>query len=144
MSGLNKKLKTTKIFNFSEEDKRLIIEDYLQSGLTKKEIWNKYTGRDEEHGAILYWMRKYGYISNNKEKSIIFAPKRGIMLSKNQKQESNLDFENLQLKKRIAALEKQLQESEMKSIAWQTLVEIAERELNINIKKNFNTKPSKR
>jgi len=60
------------------------------------------------------------------------------------KQELVSDFEYLQLKRRISELEKQLQESEMKSIAWQTMIEIAERELNISIKKKFNTKPFKK
>ena len=60
------------------------------------------------------------------------------------KQELVSDFEYLQLKRRISELEKQLQESEMKSIAWQTMIEIAERELNISIKKKYNTKPFKK
>ena len=60
------------------------------------------------------------------------------------KQELVSDFEYLQLKRRISELEKQLQESEMKSIAWQTMIEITERELNISIKKKFNTKPFKK
>ena len=46
-----------------------------------------------------------------------------------------LGFENLQLKKHVLELEKQLKESEMKGITYQTLIEIAERELNVNIKK---------
>ena len=55
------------------------------------------------------------------------------MDTKKQNQEIVSDFECLQLKKRISELEKQLQESEMKSIAWQTMIEIAEHDLNINI-----------
>ncbi|MCS6935930.1 MAG: hypothetical protein NZM35_12400, partial [Chitinophagales bacterium] len=57
----------------------------------------------------------------------------------NSEQES---FEILQLKKRIAELEKQLKEAEMKAIAYATMVDIAEKEFNISIKKKFNTKPS--
>jgi hypothetical protein len=121
----------------------MIIEDYLQSGLTKREIWQKHTGQSSDHGLILYWMYKYGYLSDYKEKSVTFAPKIQHMDSKHHKQVSGSedDFETLQLKKRIIELERQLQESEMKSIAWQTMVEIAEREFHISIKKKFNTKP---
>ena len=144
MLGLNDPIKRRKYTHFREEEKRMIIEDYLQSGLSKKAIWEKYTGSQSEHGLILYWMYKYGYISDHKEKSVTFTPKNRTMSSKNQKQESVSDFEHLQLQKRIIDLEKQLQESEMKSIAWQTMIEIAERELNISIKKKFNTKPSKK
>ncbi|MEY2764411.1 MAG: hypothetical protein RLZZ205_835, partial [Bacteroidota bacterium] len=42
-----------------------------------------------------------------------------------------VDFEKLQLQKRIAELEKQVQMAEMKAIAFSTMVDIAEREFNI-------------
>jgi len=140
MSGLKKEIKRRNYDRFSEEAKRSIIEDYLQSGLTKREIWKKYTGRSEDHGSILYWMYKYGYHSDTGKKSVTFVPQKSSMKN----QESLPDFENLRLQKRITELEKQLQESEMKSIAYQTMIEIAEREFNINIKKKFNTKPLKK
>jgi len=144
MSGLKVQISRRKHAHFSEEEKRMIIEDYLQSGLTKRAIWEKYTGSTSEHGLILYWMYKYGYTSGHKEKSAIFTPKNRTMRQVNSKQESVSDFEYLQLQKRISELEAQLRESEMKSIAWQTMIELAERELNISIKKKFNTKPFKR
>jgi hypothetical protein len=50
-------------------------------------------------------------------------------------------FETMQLKNRIAELEKQLKDAEMKAIAYATMVDIAEKEFNIPIKKKFNTKP---
>jgi len=143
MSGLRKKTEPEKIFIFSEAEKRVIIEDYLRSGSTKQSIWHKYTGRDNEHGLILRWMRKYGYISD-KEKKRIFVPKKRSMPSPPQPQLQQTEFENLQLRRRILELEKQLSESELKNVAWQTMIEIAERELAINIKKKFNTKPSKK
>ena len=59
------------------------------------------------------------------------------------KSQSELDesFENLQLKKRIAELEKQLKDAEMKAIAFSTMVTIAEKEFKIPIRKKLNTKP---
>jgi len=59
-------------------------------------------------------------------------------------EESESDFAYLQMQKRITELENRLQESEMKSIAYQTMIELAEREFNISIKKKFNTKPLKK
>jgi transposase len=53
------------------------------------------------------------------------------------------EFVTLQLKKRIEELEKQLQTSEMKAIAFSTMVDIAEKEFNIPIRKKYNTKPSR-
>jgi transposase len=50
-------------------------------------------------------------------------------------------FEALQLKKRIAELEKQLKDAELKAIAFSTMVDIAEKEFTIPIRKKLNTKP---
>lgn len=60
---------------------------------------------------------------------------------KKQQPEGSDDFETLKLKKRIAELEKQLQTAEMKAIAFSTMVDIAEKEFNIPIRKKHNTKP---
>ncbi|MFY0255168.1 hypothetical protein ACDQ55_14565 [Chitinophaga sp. 30R24] len=56
-------------------------------------------------------------------------------------QSLNNDFEKKQLEKRIADLEKQLKEGEMKAIAFSTMVDIAEKEFKIPIRKKYNTKP---
>jgi hypothetical protein len=53
-------------------------------------------------------------------------------------------FEYAKLQRRIEELEEQLLESELKAITFQTLIDVAERELHISIKKKFNTKPSKK
>ena len=50
-------------------------------------------------------------------------------------------FEYLQLKKRISELEKQLKDAELKAIAFSTMVDIAEKEFKIPIRKKLNTKP---
>jgi len=143
MLGL-RDFKVEEVIHFSEFEKRQIIEDYLQSDLTKQAIWEKYTGHKEEHGRLLRWMRKYGYLSESGERSITFIMGKSTMSKQEKSQDTGSEFENLQLKKRISELEKQLHESEMKSIAYETMIEIAERELNISIKKKFNTKPSKK
>jgi transposase-like protein len=143
MSGLKFKIKRHKHDHFSEAERRMIIEDYLQSGLTKKAIWEKYTGSKTEHGLILYWMHRYGYFSDQTVKSSTFASKMYLMKCEDKNQEQT-DFESLQLQKRISDLEKQLSESEMKCIAWQMMIELAEKEFNISIKKKFNIKSSKK
>jgi hypothetical protein len=43
-----------------------MIKEYLRGNWTKTEVWKKYTGQGEEHGQILSWMRKLGYISDKK------------------------------------------------------------------------------
>ena len=127
---------------FTETEKHLIIQELISSGCTKAEIWEKYTGQDEEHGQLLRWMRQLGYDTGIKTRRPNFTtnlytmPKKKIKIDK-----PDESFENLQLKKRIAELEKQLKDAELKAIAFSTMVDIAEKEFKNQIKKKLNTKP---
>ncbi len=130
---------------FDVESQHRIIQELLSSGSTKRAIWKKYTGQDEEHGQLLRWMNKLGYTNPRKEKPGNLASKARVMPEK-QKREDGLtkadaSFEQLQLKKRIFELEKQLKEAELKAIAYSTMVDIAEAEFKIPIRKKYNTKP---
>jgi transposase len=121
---------------FSEIEKKLIVEDYLSGNETKQSVYCRYTGYPSENGKITMWMRKFGiedkFVKNN---NFVSMPTR-----KQDKQQSSEDFETLKLKKRIAELEKQLQTAEMNTIAFSTMVDIAEKEFNIPIRKKHNTK----
>ena len=132
-----------KILNvFTKEEKHQIIQEMLSTGCTKRDIWEKYTGKAEEHGQILKWMRKLGYATEPSSIKTIFVEKTNQMSRKKIVQTpSEESFENLQLKKRIAELESQLKDAEMKAIAFSTMVDIAEREFKIPIRKKLNTKP---
>jgi transposase len=124
---------------FSDVEKRLIIEDYLSGNETKQSVYSRYTGYPAENGKINMWMRKLGIEDKfEKNTNFISMPKR----KKDFEIESD-EFESLQLKKRIEELEKQLQTAEMKAIAFSTMVDIAEKEFNIPIRKKYNTKSSK-
>jgi transposase len=121
---------------FSDHEKKIIIEDYLSGKETKQSVYSRYTGYPAENGKISMWMRKFGiedkFVKNT---NFVIMPTR-----KEDKEQSSEDFETLKLKKRIAELEKQLQTAEMKAIAFSTMVDIAEKEFNIPIRKKHNTK----
>ena len=130
---------------FSESEKHQIIEEFLNSGCTKQQIWKKYTGQSEEHGELLGWMRKLGYATSPKIRRSNIAQTPPLMAGRKKAGNQDYeDFEALQLKKRIADLEVQLKEAQMKAIAFSTMVDIAEKEFNIPIRKKYNTKPSKK
>jgi transposase len=131
---------------FSLEQRHKIVKELLNSGCTKREIWEKYTGQEEEHGQLLRWMRELGYESSDTNRRNNNSEINNLMSKKKRttKQESLENFEQLQLKKRIFELENQLKEAEMKAIAFSTMVDIAEKEFNISIRKKFNTKPLKK
>lgn len=131
--------------NFSLAERHQIIQELISTKCTKQEIWEKYTGYTEEHGQLLRWMRKLGYDDKIKTRRPNFVANYNEMAKKeNIKNPSEEYFENLQLKKRISELETQLKDAEMKAIAFSTMVDIAEEEFNISIRKKFNTKPLKK
>ena len=134
---MDKRIITKSVQFFTESDRHEIIEEYLRGGITKEEIWRKYTGKSD-HGRLLKWMRDYGYVDDvtMRSKKTTFAN-----MARNKQPQTGNDFETLQLKKRIAELEKQLKDAEMKAIAFSTMVDIAEEEFKIPIRKKFNTKP---
>lgn len=121
---------------FSDYEKKLIIEDYLSGNETKQSVYSRYTGYPAENGKITMWMRKFG-IEDKFVKNTNFV---SMPNKKKDKEQSSEDFETLKLKNRIAELEKQLQTAEMKAIAFSTMVDIAEKEFNIPIRKKHNTK----
>lgn len=123
----------------SDQEKAIIIKDYLSGDRTRQEVYEHYTGYVEEHGKIAKWMKQLGFNENQQS----FSNFVSMSDKEKQKEQSSKDFELLQLKKRIADLESKLQEAEMKAIAFSTMVDIAEEEFKIPIRKKYNTKPSK-
>ncbi len=115
----------------------------MSTGCTKAQIWEKYTGQLEEHGQLLRWMRQLGYDTSVKTRIPNFDTRTKVMTKKKSKKVSDMifdDFEKLQLKKRIDELVKKLKDAEMKAIAYSTMVDVAEKEFNIPIRKKYNTK----
>ena len=120
----------------SKEQKRIIIEDYLSGKETKQAVYERHTGYTSEHGKISKWMKQLGIMDKSKKSgNFVFMAKQ-----KKEKGQNDEDFDILKLKKRVAELEKQLQVAEMKAIAFSTMVDIAEKEFNIPIRKKHNTK----
>jgi hypothetical protein len=129
---------------FDVTQRHQIIQEFLSSGRTKNEIWAKYNDGIKHHGEIVRWMRHLGYNCENPKRRAIFVENNTVM-PKNGPYSTLADesFEILQLKKRVNELEKQLKDSEMKAIAFSTMIDIAETEFNIPIRKKSNTKPLK-
>mgnify|MGYP000178299610 CR=1 FL=1 len=128
--------------HYSETERHAIICEMLKNNWTKQFAWELYTGEPEERGQLMRWMRKLGYVKEIRHKKFTFDAKSAAMKKHHEKEKPEAEpFETMQLKKRIAELEKQLKDAEMKAIAYSTMVDIAEKEFNIPIKKKFNTKP---
>jgi transposase len=115
----------------NESERREIIEEYLKGGRTKKEIWQQYTGKTEEHGQIIRWMRQLGYMGRT-------LPSRPLSLPIMPGNKPQPSVEELQ--KKIKQLEQQLLDSQLKEEAYRRMIDIAEKELKVSIRKKPNTK----
>lgn len=118
---------------FTETLKRQVIEYYLSNYVTKTEVWEKFIGKDEERGRILRWMRQLGYA----EEKIKRRPYLKVM-NKDQKNSGSKD--TVSDRQLVEELRGQLEEEKLKAIAYSKMIDIAEKEFNISIRKKLNTK----
>lgn len=127
--------------SFTLEERRQIISEYLESGVTKSAIWFKYTGDKDEHGNINRWMRQLGLVPIVKDqyrfgkKCSILPPQSFVVVRKEEKELSTEE-----LKKRIKDLQQQLETAQLKAEGYEIMIDIAEKELNIPIRKKSGTK----
>lgn len=117
--------------NFNEKERRAIIEETLKGERTRTEIWRDHTGQQEEHGQILRWMRLLGLI----EKPFPLKPLVLLKMNSQKTKETEED-----LRKRIKQLEKQLEDSQLTAEAYRRMIQLAEKQLKIDIQKKSTTK----
>ena len=117
-----KEKKTRGIGSLSWAEREEMIEEYLSGNYSKVEIWRKYTGQTVEHGKMLHWMRMLGYSDR-------------IVLASDDNPQDPKD-----LQKRIKELERQLENAQLKAEGYELMIEIAEKELKIPIRKKSDTK----
>lgn len=115
-----------------------MIKEYLSGGLSKAEIWKKYTGQDEEHSQLLNWMRKLGYVEDAvSRQQILLSSFRQPMGTLNKPTD---DKDPAELQRKIKELEKQLEMAKLKAEGYELMIDIAEKELKIPIRKKSGTK----
>ena len=119
-----------------------MIQEYLESGMSKEEVWRRHTGKTHK-GRLTVWMRELGYLTSQQQLKPNIARNQSEMAKPRPSNTAltPVEIDNAQLKKRVADLERQLKDAQMKAIAFETMVEIAEREMNIPIRKKYSTKP---
>lgn len=130
--------------SISWEERETIVKVYLAGGYTKQQIWKMYTGGEEEHGQLLQWMRKLGYLkASNSKKSISRIATHELYLQKkdnlSSKSKSTTELPE-DLQKRIKELEKALETAKLRAEGYELMIDIAEKELNIPIRKKFDAK----
>ena len=110
---------------YPEELKLEVISKVQSKQLTQAEARRQYGIRG--HSTILKWIKKYGYLSN------VELPK-----SKDMKKKEELQAERIRkLEKLLADKELELSDSKLKTRILETIIDLAEQDMKINIKKNI-------
>ena len=115
--------------------KTKVVEEYLATGCSKMFLLRKYDIQFKS--AIQTWMRVLGY---NDPGSQLQKFKFGqLIFTALAKQKQNTS-ESTELQKRIRELERQLEDEKLRSEAYARLIEKAEKELKISIRKKTGAK----
>ncbi len=115
----------TGLKNFSESFKRGIIFMVQSGQMTQGEANRKYGIKG--HSTILKWIRKFGE-SDLQNRSL-------MDYNKSEKKE---------LIKRIKELERQLEDEQIRSFGYSKMIDIAEDQLKVSIRKKPDTKQPKK
>ena len=122
------KQKVLTIRQYSQSFKRKVIEEYHAGGITQAALLRKYDIRG--HCAILNWRRQLA-VQHSGNLGEIKPP------AVSQKKEvKSLD----ELQQRIKELERQLEDQKLLAEMYERIIEKAEKELKIPIRKKPNTK----
>jgi len=117
------------------EFKHAVIKEYLAGGISHKALLRKYDIRI--NCGVVRWMRELGYI-DNEEKDRYLPPLKPLSLPP--KKENKAAPVTSDLQQRIKELERRLEDEQLRSEAYRRIIDIAEKDYNIPIRKKPNTK----
>lgn len=117
-----------KVKRYPDELKLKVVREYLTTGQGVKELMAKYN--IEGVNTIGKWVKKYS--SSKPDEAKI---ERDKIMSKANQKPSEKSKKQLELEAKIAALEKELSHEKLRGEALSTLIEVAEKELKVDIRK---------
>lgn len=121
---------------YSQELKHQICKDHIENGLSLRECVDKYNLSC--HSLVHDWLRKLGYVAGHdrRTRSAYLSVENFQTLPKNQKKLPPSTAEQQQ----IVFLKKELEDAKLLAEGYRRMIEIAETELKIPIRKKLNTK----
>lgn len=109
---------------YSDEFKRTVITDFLTGNLSRRTVERKY---NIGNSRLTYWLRDKGYFTN--------SPAQSVFLSTMPKSPKLTNTEE-----QITILKKELEDAKLLAESYRQMIDLAEQELKISIRKKFNTK----
>jgi len=114
---------------YSETFKIHVVSEIENGKLSLAEVSRKYNIAG--HMTVSKWRRKYGLRTNKQ------GNPKGTVMAKE-------EHEMIRLQNEIKALKDELEAARMKNVVLETMVEIAEKELEIPIRKKYGAKQSEK
>lgn len=120
--------------------KQQAVKEYLTDGVTYRALAKKY---GVSRSTINVWVLVYQGIHQipRSPKQISYDLQQKTL---GKKSKQTIPQQQSELENKIALLEKQLEWEKLKSHALDTMINVAERELNIDIRKKHGTKQSEK
>lgn len=118
-----------KVNKFTDEFKLQVVQEYLSTDISQDELKKKYNFGGNNN--IRKWMLKFGLsIPNNDQ----------IQLHQAMKIEKQKSSSEQELELKVKKLEEELKREQLKTLALNTMINIAERELKVDIRKKSGAK----
>ena len=118
-----------KVNHFTDEFRFQVVQEYLNTGISQKELQKKYSIGG--NNCINNWMRKFGTSEVTVEQ---------INLQQAMSKDEEKTPRERKLEAKVKELERALEQERLRTLALDTMINIAERDLKISIRKKSGTK----
>jgi transposase-like protein len=118
-----------KVNHYTDEFKLQVVQEYLNTGLSQRDLMKKYKFGGSNN--ITKWMRKFDLQAPSEQEKEL---QRTMA-----KQEEKSSYEQ-ELESKVKKLEEQLEYEKFRTLALNTLIDVAERDLKISIRKKAGAK----
>jgi transposase len=122
----------TKSYRFPNDFKLQVVQEYLSTGMSQKELMQKYNIGG--NNTIKLWMRKF---------DLRLPSQQQIELQRIMSKEKEKTPYERELEAKVKRLEQQLEDERLRTLALSTMIDLAEKEFRIPIRKKSGAKQSK-
>jgi transposase-like protein len=113
-----------KVNQLPDSLKLQVVQEYLSTGVSQRELQRKYHFGGSEN--INRWIRKFGFeVPDNEQLETTLIMRK----------EAEKTAHELELEARVRKLEEELRYEKFRTLALNTLIDVAERDLKITIRK---------
>ena len=118
-----------KVNHYTDEFRLQVVTEYLESDLSQEAVHKKYGLNGAAY--IPRWMRKFG-LNTNRDMQ--------IQISQTMSKSKSRTPKEIELEAKVKELESSLEHEKLRTLALNTMIDIAERDLKISIRKKSGAK----